>query len=69
MVDKSSFPNFDIDEMYANLCRLEEDSSLENAVVEEDIGLKEDFWREMERSDDPFETLCFFISKGSLENI
>lgn len=29
----------------------------------------EEFWREMENSYDPFETICFYISKGYLENI
>jgi hypothetical protein len=24
-------------------------------------------WREMEHADDPFETMCFYISKGYLE--
>ena len=63
--------------MYARLCRREgaeggppsapfaarggDDASRSEAR-------KEDFWREMERSDDPFETICFYLSKGYLED-
>jgi hypothetical protein len=43
------------------------------ARAEDDVGrlemMKEDFWREMERSEDPFETVCFYISKGYLGNV
>ena len=63
--------------MYSNLCQLEEDGAgtrQSNAVgrgeeFERLEMTKEDFWREMEHSDDPFETICFYISKGYLENI
>ena len=62
--------------MYSNLCRLEEDGISEQSAAagggeqfERLEMMKEDFWREMEHSDDPFETICFYISKGYLENI
>jgi len=75
---KSALPNVDIDEMYSSLCQLEEDSHTISgqstqagraAEFERIEATKEDFWREMEHSDDPFETICFYISKGYLENI
>lgn len=65
----------DIDEMYANLCRLEEkEVNTGNEGVDRGFGgeheiMREDFWREMENSENPFETICFFISKGYLKNI
>ena len=74
--NKSALPNLDIDEMYANLCRMEEEVMTGKEVVDgagfghsEQEMMREDFWREMENSENPFETICFFISKGYLENI
>ena len=58
-----------IDEMYANLCQLEEEGKSTTTNFDNNDALKEDFWREMEHSDDPFETICFYMSKGYLENI
>eukprot|EP00571_Detonula_confervacea_P014445 CAMPEP_0172306174 /NCGR_PEP_ID=MMETSP1058-20130122/7296_1 /TAXON_ID=83371 /ORGANISM="Detonula confervacea, Strain CCMP 353" /LENGTH=1547 /DNA_ID=CAMNT_0013017977 /DNA_START=1 /DNA_END=4644 /DNA_ORIENTATION=- len=76
VVKKNILPNVDIDEMYSNLCQLEEDGPTgQSTTVDrgDELGrldiTKEDFWREMEHSDDPFETICFYISKGYLENI
>jgi len=69
---KTILPYVDIDEMYSNLCQLEEEGSngqSRGIELESIDAMKEDFWREMERSDDPFETICFYISKGYLENI
>jgi hypothetical protein len=71
----SALPNLNIDEMYADLCRLEEDSITGKGVIDGGSGMREqemmreDFWREMENSEDPFQTICFFISKGYLANI
>jgi hypothetical protein len=71
----SALPNLDIDEMYAKLCRLEEEGTTWKAGVDGGFGrreqeiMREDFWREMENSENPFETICFFISKGYLDNI
>lgn len=73
---KNILPNVDIDEMYSTLCQLEEDGVTGQSTPAErgeELGrlemMKEDFWREMEHSDDPFETICFYMSKGYLENI
>jgi len=67
---RNALPNVDIDEMYSKLQQLEEDGGMagQTAAAVNDM-MKEDFWREMEHSDDPFETICFYISKGYLENI
>lgn len=71
----SALPNLDIDEMYATLCRLEEEGTTWKAGVDSAFGhreqeiMREDFWREMENSENPFETICFFISKGYLDSI
>jgi len=72
---KNALPNVDIDEMYSNLCQLEEEEGISSAQYSTTANsgvemMREDFWREMEQhSDDPFETICFYISKGYLENI
>ncbi len=72
MNNTSALPNLDIDEMYANLCRIEEEEVVTGTeVVDGGSGqemMREDFWREMENSD-PFESACFFIAKGYLDNI
>lgn len=64
-----------IDDMYSKLCELEEQGGGGQSIAgrgEDTRSLEvmtEDFWREMEHSVDPFETICFYISKGYLENI
>lgn len=70
---RSLLPNIDIDEMYSNLC---EQLSSDNMALSEitkpqqsSTDSKEAFWREMEHSDDPFETICYFLSRGHLEDI
>ena len=70
-----ALPNVDIDEMYLNFCQLEEDGMREQSTsanqseeFDRQDMMKENFWREMEISGDPFETICFYISKGYLEN-
>jgi hypothetical protein len=63
-------PNVDIDDIYAKLLSSSEGSQphmMES--VERQQMKKEEFWREMENSEDPFETICFFISKGYLDNV
>ena len=69
---KRTLPNVDIDKMYADLCLLEEEGAT-GRTRDEELGRsdarKEDFWREMEHSDDPFETICFYISKGYLDEM
>lgn len=63
-------PNVDIDDIYAKLLSSSEGSQphmIES--VERQQMKKEEFWREMENSEDPFETICFFISKGYLDNV
>lgn len=71
---KNILPNVDIDEMYSNLCHLEEEVATATAMGQQSDPLvdgeimKEDFWREMEHSDDPFVTICYYISKGYLEH-
>jgi len=69
---KSCLPNVDIDEMYSTLQDMAEGK--QNQSLAADTGGfgrqgSEEFWREMENSYDPFETICFYISKGYLENI
>ena len=70
---KNILPNIDIDEMYSSLCELTEDDTGNSHVIEgEEFGrqvAKEEFWRNMEQSDDPFETICLYISRGTLEDI
>ncbi|KAL7480003.1 hypothetical protein ACHAW6_005715 [Cyclotella cf. meneghiniana] len=71
---RTLYPHVDIDGMYSTLCELAEDSGFPSAAgtkhnIAGILDSKEDFWREMEHSDDPFETMCFFISKGYLDNI
>jgi hypothetical protein len=63
-------PNVDIDDIYSRLLSLSEGPQAHNVIdsVERQEMKKEEFWREMEHSEDPFETICFFISKGYLEN-
>ena len=68
---KTALPNGDIDEMYSDLCEVA-DTSITSADAGNIFGRndsREEFWREMEHSDDPFETLCFYISKGYLEGV
>ena len=70
---KSALPNIDIDEMYSNLRRLEEEGMGLQSNANEDFArldmMKEDFWRDMEHSDDPFDTVCHFMSKGYTGNL
>lgn len=66
---KSALPNIDIDEMYANLLQLEEEGKFPSPPTSLTETQKEGFWREIELSDDPFETIAFYISKGYLSNI
>ena len=70
---RSLLPNIDIDEMYSNLCeQLTSDNgsfSVETKQQPRNTDSKEAFWREMENSDDPFETICYFLSRGYLEDI
>ena len=58
--------------MYSNLRELT-DGKTDQTLASEGSGFgkqgSEEFWREMEQSDDPFDTICFYISKGHLENI
>jgi hypothetical protein len=61
---RSLLPNVDIDEMYSTLMEF---ADTKPQVTSND--LKEAFWREMEHSDDPFQTVCFFLSRGHLEDI
>ncbi|KAL9180902.1 hypothetical protein ACHAXT_009707 [Thalassiosira profunda] len=74
---RSALPNVDIDDMYSKLCRREEEEGGPPSApfparggddASRSEARKEDFWREMERSDDPFETICFYMSKGYLED-
>ena len=59
----------DIDDIYSRLLGLSEGpQQAQRDSVERQEMKKEEFWREMEHSEDPFETICFFISKGYLEN-
>jgi hypothetical protein len=52
---------FDIDELYARLqASIEEGPPLENRTVQS----KEAFWREMNQSDDRFETIARYFAKG-----
>jgi len=61
--------NVDIDDIYSRLLGLSEGpQQAQRDSVERQEMKKEEFWREMEHSEDPFETICFFISKGYLEN-
>jgi hypothetical protein len=57
--------------MYSNLCELADDthSAMGRDQNLGEPGSKEEFWRELEHSDDPFETMCFFIAKGHIEDI
>lgn len=70
---RSLLPNIDIDEMYSKLCELADDSgAISAAAKQQNAGgdSKESFWREMEHSDgDPFETICYFLSRGHLEDL
>ncbi|KAL7550009.1 hypothetical protein ACHAWF_014291 [Thalassiosira exigua] len=72
--------NINIDEMYSKLCGLKEEEEEMSGKPPAGGGeegfsgqisgpMTEDFWRDMENSDDPFETICFYISKGYLESI
>ena len=67
---KNVGPNVDIDDIYSRLLSLSEGPQPAHVMdsVERQEMKKEEFWREMEHSEDPFETICFFISKGYLEN-
>jgi len=53
----------------------EENKTEQNSAVDrdEELGkvemMSEDFYREMEQSDDHFETICFCISKGYLRSL
>ena len=59
--------SFDI---YSRLLSLSEGpQQLQTDSLEQQEMKKEEFWREMDHSDDPFETICFFISKGYLDNV
>ncbi len=77
MYNTSALPNLDIDEMYAKLCRMEEEEEEEVLMTGKEVidggsrqeMMREDFWRELENSENPFETVCFFIAKGYLDNI
>ena len=63
-------PKVDIDDIYSRLLSLSEGSQQPQLdSVEQQEMKKEEFWREMEHSEDPFETICFFISKGYLDNV
>jgi hypothetical protein len=66
---KNVAPNVDIDDIYLRLLSLSEgpQTHMMDSVERQEMK-KEEFWREMEHSEDPFETICFFISKGYLEN-
>ena len=66
---KSSSPIVDIDDIYSRLLTISESpQQVPIESPEKQEMKKEEFWREMEQSEDPFETVCFFISKGFLEN-
>lgn len=71
---KNALSNIDIDEMYSNLCQLEEEGMTKSTIasrseeVERLEMTRESFWREMENASNPVETICFYISKGYLEN-
>ena len=67
LADKQKALKIDIDEMYSNLVQLEEEGKPSVDEVGKMDTMKEDFWREMEHADDPFETMCFYISKGYLD--
>ena len=67
LADKQKALKIDIDEMYSNLVQLEEEGKTSVDEVGKMDTMKEDFWREMEHADDPFETMCFYISKGYLD--
>lgn len=70
---RSLLPNIDIDDMYSNLCEQHTSDSgsfsAETKPQPRNTDSKEAFWREMENSDDPFETICYFLSRGYLEDI
>ena len=67
---KKNGPNVDIDDVYSRLLSFS-DGSQAQMIESDDLQetKKEEFWRELEQSEDPFETICFFISKGYLENV
>jgi hypothetical protein len=69
----SSIPDVNIDEINSFLNRLEEEQRMELSLSSNRDGefevsevMREDFWREMEQSDDNFETISWFLSKGFL---
>ena len=59
------------DSLDSKLCELEEEGV--GPGRSEDLRslevMAEDFWREMEHTVDPFETICFYITKGYLDKI
>lgn len=67
----SLLPNVDIDEMYSMLCETTDGSGDFSAAKSLNAGgdSKEDFWREMEGCDDPFETICHFLSRGYIDGV
>lgn len=72
----SSIPDVNIDEINSYLCRLEEEQRAEHSLSSNRDGefkvsdvMREDFWREMEQSDDNFETISWFLSKGFLVDL
>ena len=69
---RTLLPNIDIDEMYSNLCELADDNDVFSTADKPQNTTRdsnEEFWREMEHSDDPFETVCHFLSRGYLDDI
>ena len=58
--------------MYTNLSELDDETEAQSVVKRTHHGsndAKETFWRELEKSDDPFQTMCFFLSTGYLDDI
>lgn len=72
----SSILDVNIDEINSYLSRLEEEQRVEHSLSSNRDGelkvsevMREDFWREMEQSDDNFETISWFLSKGFLVDL
>ena len=57
--------------MYSNLCELSDDNGAFTTATDVNSAnnSKEAFWREMEHSEDPLETVCYFLSRGHLDKI
>jgi len=74
--ETSSIPDVNIDEINSYISRLEEEQRAEHNLSSNRDGefevsemMREDFWREMEQTDDNFETISWFLSKGFLVNL